>query len=117
MLGIAYWYLGDREKSKVYYRQALPVYQELGNDVAGTLNLVEAILSYLATGSIYGILSPFGAYLACFQALQVADDPRAENVLTEARRLLRETAVMIENPSLRTSYLQNVPAHRKLMAF
>ena len=76
----------------------------------------EKVLTFLEMDSIEGVLSPLGTYLACIQALLAANDPRADTVLAEARRLLAETAVMIETPALRNSYLQNVPANRALLA-
>ncbi len=84
-------------------------------DTARALALTEEILCYLAEHSIEGILSPFGTYLACIQALQAANDHRADVVLAEAKGILMKTAVMIENQTLKDSYLQNVPAHRALM--
>lgn len=81
-----------------------------------SLSLADEILDYLATESIKGILSPFGAYLVCIQVLKTVNDPRETEVLAEAQSILEETAVMIENPSLRNSYLRNVSAHRELMA-
>ncbi len=73
------------------YRRALPLWESLqrpqrGIDARAGLvrtavlqkNIPEAIvqtnkiLDYLTAHSIYGILSPFGAYLACVQALQAA---------------------------------------------
>jgi hypothetical protein len=89
------------------------LYLTLGNPTEA-LTRANKILDYLDTYSIEGILSPFAAYLACIQALQATNDPRADAVLAEAKTVLMETAVKIEKPALRASYLENVPTNRVL---
>ena len=85
-------------------------------DTGKAMHGTEKVLSFLERDSIEGVLSPFAAYLVCIQTLQATNDARAETFLEEAQRVLGETAVLIENLSLRNSYLQNVPAHRALLA-
>jgi predicted ATPase/DNA-binding SARP family transcriptional activator len=122
-------------EAEAVYRRALPIWESLKEphraidtkagltkialiqeNLTEALLLTDEILDYLAADSIKGILSPFGAYLVCIQVLKATNDPRADAVVAEAQGLLEETAVLIENPSLRNSYLQNVAAHRELMA-
>jgi len=133
-LGNALAAADDWQAAEAAYRRALPLWESLQRPQreidarAGLVrtavsqkNIPEAImqtnkiLNHLTEHSIYGILSPFGAYLACVQALQAAGDPRANVVLEEGQRVLGETAVSIQNPLLRDSYLQNVAVHRELM--
>ncbi len=123
------------EEAEAAYCRALPMWVEMKqphraiDTRTGLLkieltkgNMVKAvafaheILAQFSNHSIYGILSPFGAYLACVQALQAANDPRVDEVLREAQTRLQETAVKIQDPSLRNSYLQNVAAHQELLA-
>ena len=71
---------------------------------------------YHRLGSALTIMEPLRAYLACWQAFQAADDPRAEEVLWRASRLLAEQAARIDDPLLRRSFLEQVAAHREIMA-
>ncbi len=127
--------LGDCAEAEAAYHRALPIWTSLQRphcaidtqaglvrvalaqgDTAVAITVTNEILKFLDEDSLEGILSPFGAYLACVQALQAADDPRLDEVLAKAKSTLQETAVSIQNPSLRKSYLQNVPTHRILQA-
>ncbi len=134
-MGNAFAAMDDWAAAEAAYRRALPLWDNLQQpqravdaqaglirialaqgDLATAVTLANEILAHFANHSIDSVLSPFGAYLACVQALQAADDPRADEVLAEAKRALAETAVSIQNASLRHSYLRNVPAHRTLQA-
>ena len=59
---------------------------------------------------------PLRACLTCTHVLRVVDDPRAEDALEAAYRLLLERAATIEDEGLRCSYLENVPFHREIIA-
>ncbi len=134
-LGNALAAMDDWSAAEAAYRRALPLWDNLQQpqravdaqaglirialaqgDWTTAVSTTNEVLAYFANHSIDSVLSPFGAYLACVQALQAADDPRADEVLAEAKRALAETAVSIQNASLRRSYLQNVPAHRILQS-
>ncbi len=125
--------MNDWKAAEEAYRRSLPLWESMHRpqraidaqaglvrtalaqgDITEAMAATNEILAYFAAYSIYGVLSPFGAYLACVQALQASNDPRSGGVLDEAKRVLGETAVSIQNPSLRRSFLQNVPAHRAL---
>lgn len=117
------------------YRQSLAVWQEAGRsnrvveaqaglarvalargDLAQALTQVEAILNYLEHQTLAGTDEPFRVYLTCVQVLQATHDARAGAVLRAARALLRERAATIADERLRRSYLENVAAHRALLA-
>ncbi len=134
-LGNALAAMDDWSTAEAAYRRALPLWDNLQQpqravdaqaglirialgqgDWATAVTTANEILAYFTTHSIYSVLSPFGAYMACVQALQAANDSRADEVLAEAQRALAETAVSIQNASLRRSYLHNVSSHRILQA-
>ncbi len=83
-------------------------------DLAEAQGHVEEILAHLATGSVDGAEEPLRIYLACYRVLQASHDPRAAGILATAQRLLAERAGQIADPTLRQSYLEDVPAHGAL---
>jgi DNA-binding SARP family transcriptional activator len=116
------------------YRQALTMRREMGErnlamePLAGLARLahvqgdapraqehVEEVLDHLRTATLDGTEEPFHVYWTCYRVLQAAQDPRAGGLLTAACSLLHERAATIEDEELRRSYLEDVPAHRKLL--
>lgn len=85
-------------------------------DLAQAQAQVEEILSYLEDGTLDGTDEPFQVYLTCYRVLCAGRDPRAEGVLVAAHRLLQERAARIEDEELRQSFLENVVAHREIIA-
>jgi hypothetical protein len=85
---------------------------------------VEEILSHLQmdaplVGSGQGLIGaeePFRVYLTCYRFLKASQDPRAEDVLRTAHRLLDERAARIGDEELRRSFLENVAAHREILS-
>jgi predicted ATPase len=75
---------------------------------------VEAILSYLETGTLDGTREPFLVYLTCYRVLHASRDPRAGDVLNTAYRLLQEQAAKIRDEEDRRSFLENVAANREI---
>jgi hypothetical protein len=63
-----------------------------------------------------GTYEPFRIYLTCVRVLQAHGDVRAAAVRRTAHSLLQERAAGIEDERLRRSFLENVPAHRDLIA-
>jgi ATP/maltotriose-dependent transcriptional regulator MalT len=116
------------------YRQAIDVRSEIGQHhmalepLAGLVRIslqqgkpdqaqsqVEEILSFLGQGNTLESFSePFLAYWSCYRVLHANQDPRAEDLLNEAHRLLQEWAARIDNEELRRSFLENVPYHREI---
>jgi predicted ATPase/class 3 adenylate cyclase len=118
------------------YRQALVLWLELGaphmspDPLAGLARValargkmvqalahVEEILSYLeAHPTLDGTEEPLRVYLTCYRVLRANGDPRARSILDAAHSLLQEWVAKIEDQALRRSFLENVAAHREIIA-
>lgn len=117
------------------YRQALDLRRELGQHNLATEPLaglarvslaqgnlvqaqahVEGILSYLESNTLDGTDEPFRVYLTCYQVLKANQDPRAQNILDSVYALLQEQADQFPDEEARRFYLENVPAHREIVA-
>ena len=115
------------------YRQALDLRQEAGEhnlaieSLAGLAHVslaqgdpaqaqaqVEEILAHLESNSLDGTDEPFRIYLTCYRVLRAGQDPRAQEILSTAHRLLQERAAKISDEELRRSFLENVAAHREI---
>jgi tetratricopeptide (TPR) repeat protein len=142
-LGHALAGLGRLAESADAYRSALALRRELGQhnlameplaglarislaqgDLSQAQAQVEEILSHLQmdaplVGSGQGLIGaeePFRVYLTCYRFLKASQDPRAEDVLRTAHRLLDERAARIGDEELRRSFLENVAAHREILS-
>jgi tetratricopeptide (TPR) repeat protein len=82
---------------------------------AEALSHVEEVLDFLNRSSLDGTDEPFRIYLTCYEALKANDDDRAQDVLLTAKRLLDERVRNIGEPDLRRSFIERVPAHRRLV--
>jgi predicted ATPase/DNA-binding SARP family transcriptional activator/class 3 adenylate cyclase len=81
------------------------------------LACVEEILDQMETDPIFHFtLEPLRLYLTCYRVLCANEDPRAGPVLQAAYDLLQEQAAKFDNPALRRSFLENVAAHREIVA-
>jgi phosphoribosyl 1,2-cyclic phosphodiesterase/tetratricopeptide (TPR) repeat protein/anti-anti-sigma regulatory factor len=78
-------------------------------------SLVDSILTGLQPETLYGTREPFRIYLTCYQVLRAAQDPLAGVVLQTAYELLQEQALQIEDPALRSTFLEHNPTHRQLL--
>ena len=134
-LGNAAFGTGDLEVAEGAYRQSLATLREVGTpamvaeplaglallalargDAVAALTPVEEILSHLATGTLDGAEEPMVVYLACYQALRANADPRAAPLLAHTRADLLARAEQISDPVARRNFLEQVPAHRGLLA-
>jgi tetratricopeptide (TPR) repeat protein len=77
-------------------------------DRANALALVEAILPLLDDGS--GLEDAFRVYLACYEVLDAAGDPRSAAVLDRARALVATIASRFESDMARARFLASLPA-------
>ncbi|NJN66886.1 MAG: tetratricopeptide repeat protein [Chloroflexaceae bacterium] len=80
-------------------------------------NHIDEVLTCLTRDPwLPGTDEPFRVYLTCSQVLLANQDARAPEVLRTAWALLQERAAQIEDDRLRHSFLENVAAHRELLA-
>ena len=84
-------------------------------DLDEALEHVEQIVDFLKDNTLDGTDEPMRIYLTCYQVLQAANDPRADEILTQAHTVLMERANKITDDAMRTSYLENVAANRQIM--
>jgi DNA-binding SARP family transcriptional activator len=54
--------------------------------------------------------------LSSDEVLSATQEPRAKDILEKAHKLLQERATKISDERLRQTYLENVPAHREIVA-
>jgi tetratricopeptide (TPR) repeat protein len=127
--------LGDFEQADITYHKALRLRQDLGQPslaqelLAGLARLhltkgdltqasafVEDILSHPKADNIEGLDEPFLIFLICYRVLRASNDPRAQSILEKAYNLLQERVASITDEALRRSYLENVVAHREILA-
>jgi tetratricopeptide (TPR) repeat protein len=132
ILGHALAGLGHWTESTEAYRQALTTRRSflvvepqaglarvaLGQgDSAGALAYVREILDYMAERpALEGAKEPLRVYLTCISVLRANGDLRANKILDKAYRMLQKRAATIEDRNLRHAYLENVTAHREIVA-
>jgi predicted ATPase len=75
----------------------------------------ETVLNYLDTQPLYGGDEPFQVYVTCYQILHAHDDPRAAQILAEARQQIESRLALLPDEQTRHAFLTNIPAHRTLM--
>lgn len=85
-------------------------------DLESALAEVEAILTQMASSGVDGVLEISLVYLTCYRVLAAASDPRAPEILAAAHQELQSRAARIQDAGARRLFLQNIPAHRALMA-
>jgi tetratricopeptide (TPR) repeat protein/class 3 adenylate cyclase len=91
------------------------VYQQQGKIVSALAQAIE-IYNFLQTGSVDGMVEPFFVYLVLYQVFHAAGDYRATFILKEGYERLQARADKIPDPALRQSFMQNVSAHREILA-
>jgi hypothetical protein len=85
------------------------------DDLAQAQTQVDEVLVCLESDLLDGTDEPFRVYLTCYHVLQANQDPRAQEILTTAHRLLQERAAKIDDDELGRSFLENVAAHREIV--
>ena len=86
-------------------------------DVAGAMGCAEALLAHLDGGGTLDLaLQAREIELTCHQVLLRAGDSRAAAVLARAHDELQSRAATITDDALRQGFLNNVPAHREILA-
>jgi tetratricopeptide (TPR) repeat protein len=127
--------LGEPERARASFAESRELFEELGlphlaiesiagqalqtlscGDVGTALGFVEEILIRQTAGaSLSGTDEPLRIGLVCHQVLAAAGDSRAEAVLATACTELQSRAASISDPSLRRTFLEQVPWHRELL--
>ncbi len=142
-LGDALAGLGHLDEAADAYRKAVNLRRDLHEDnramesLAGLARVslargdltqaqaqVEEVLAHLEahrtpTGlaqALEGMDEPFQVLLTCYRVLCAGQDPRAQQLLNIAYGVLREQASRMGDGRLRRSFLENVPAHREIVA-
>jgi tetratricopeptide (TPR) repeat protein len=86
-------------------------------DSVAALHEVEALLAHIAGGGSWeGVEEPRLVELTCHRVLACANDPRTGHWLTRAHEGLQAQAVTVADTALRQGFLQNIPAHREIVA-
>jgi class 3 adenylate cyclase/tetratricopeptide (TPR) repeat protein len=118
-----------------HYQQAYQIHQELDefNEAIGALaglartqlvlgdqdeahKNVETILAHFEARGVEGLEAPEQIFLDCYQVLAAVQDPRAGDLLKRAYHFIQEVSSKIESTSMRSSYLERVPANRAILA-
>jgi predicted ATPase/DNA-binding SARP family transcriptional activator/Flp pilus assembly protein TadD len=134
-LGHALLAVGRDEEATSAYEEALALRRALGqpalamevlagmirvaqarDDAAHARTLVEEILAHLEGGNLDGSDEPLRVYLTCYQVLQAKGNARAGALLERAHSLLYERAARLDDVEARCSFLENVAAHREIVA-
>jgi tetratricopeptide (TPR) repeat protein len=135
-MGHALLRLGQPAQAGEAFGQALAIRRELSpgsgasiDDLAGLAlaalaqgepaeagRLAGECLAWIEAHGLDGMESPAQVYLACFQALQESDPPRATQALSQGYQHLTQLAGAIADPQLSRAVLENVPINRELIA-
>jgi hypothetical protein len=79
------------------------------------LDLVNEVLAVLEGKPLLGGPNEPQVYLTCWQVLHAFGDPRAASVLKKAYCAIQDMVSNIQDEDLRRSYLENLPARRKII--
>ncbi|MFH2038344.1 MAG: tetratricopeptide repeat protein [Chloroflexota bacterium] len=132
-LGNALVELGKIDDAEEAYDQSIAIRQKMGQGFKATepqaglariallhnrpgkaLFHIEQILEFLQDHSLDGTDEPMRIYLTCYQVLKANKDIRASEILRTAHNLLLERVSLLEDETLRKSYLENVTANREI---
>jgi hypothetical protein len=77
----------------------------------------EKILNFLASGAaLDGTDEPLRVYYVCYLLLKKKHDPRAQQILKTAIKLLEERVSKFGDETTRRQYIENIPWRRALQA-
>jgi predicted ATPase/class 3 adenylate cyclase len=133
-LGHAHTSMNEFEKANIAFGQALNIRRDLGqsalatepmagliqvalhmNDLSLAKGLMEKLLSYLFDGApLDAIEEPLRVYLACYNVLELLEDPRSLQILNKAMELLKAQLLKINDEKARRMYIENVPWRRAI---
>ncbi len=131
--GYAYSEANQFASAQTTFQQALERWQRINNRVriieamAGlasvalaqgnaeeALRRVEPVLEYLENHELHAAIEPYRVYWAVYQILLTHGDPRAQPLLQRAYTNLQNQANLIPDLETRRSFLENIPAHRRI---
>jgi len=133
-LGHAHTLMNEFEEAKTAFDRALGIRAELGqsalatepmagliqvalhiNDFSLAKGLMENLLSYLLEGeALDAVEEPLRVYLACYNVLELLEDPRSVQILNKAMELLEAQLLKINDEKARRMYIENVPWRRAI---
>jgi len=86
-----------------------------GDDLPSASGYADTILAHLDSGgTLDGVEEPLRVYLACYQVLMKAQDPRSETVLRIAAQHLEAQVSKLSDENARRMYIDNIPWRRAL---
>ena len=86
-------------------------------DLSMAASAVQQVLYFVAFQGSVGIEHPAMVYLTCYQILEVSGKhEQARSVLALAQNYINTQTAQIDNPTLRDSFLTNIPEHRALQS-
>jgi tetratricopeptide (TPR) repeat protein len=85
------------------------------NDLPKALSLVEQVVEFLAQHRLEGVDEPIQVFLTCYHVLRRCDDGRADDLLQQAHTQVMTIAAKISDPTIRSAFLERVPAHHELI--
>jgi tetratricopeptide (TPR) repeat protein len=134
-LGHAFWGLGQLDRAAESYQLALSLRQKLNEthktteSLAGLAHIalhqrefekarqyVEQILEVGRLRGFAGTNEPFRIQLTCYQVLEACHDLRADEVIAKVYHQLLIYKETIKDVTLENSFLENVAAHREIIA-
>lgn len=110
------WQLLGRTRRALVAQGGLVESLHFLGDYTGALELVNEILSQVASSPGKGAMPPESVLLSCYYILQYHSDGRAAALLQRAYQLLMAKANKLQAPDLRHSFLYQVKTHRELLA-
>ncbi len=140
--GWAAYYQNDLPQAEAAFKTAIDTYHEIGQDfmavepyagmarvalarqnIPEALQWVENIINQLDEAQkeddfdqvVSGLMNCMEVYLACYDVLEAANDPRAASVLNQAYQLLMQFAASAGDEILRQSYLNATSSHQRLL--
>jgi predicted ATPase/DNA-binding SARP family transcriptional activator len=127
--------LGRWDEARAAFGQAVEIRRQLGQhslaaeslaglartaqaqgDVDQATAHVEEILPILDAGTLEGAEEPLWVYLICYRVLSAGADSRREGILAAAYGLLQARSARIADEELRRSFIENIAAHREIVA-
>lgn len=133
-LGYAYLLAKNYENARDFFQESVAIRDGLGqkslalepaagliqvalemNDLSTASSETEKILLHLENGgSFEGTEEPLRIYLACYQSLEMLQDPRSITVLQDAVKLLETQVSKLQDAESCRMFIQNVPCRRAI---